>query len=83
VKAEGQQREHKAAVLAVRAGNGERILKHDDVGVIGFSHLTKALEKLQLITGPRVVEVSAKDLEGVKRDLWLSGRVKFLALSFD
>lgn len=83
MKAEREKREYKAPVLAVRAGDGEGILEHDDVRVTGPSHLAKPLEKVQLMTGARVTEVGTKDLEGVERDLWLSGRVKLLALSLD
>jgi hypothetical protein len=85
MKADREEREYKAVVLAVRAGGGEGILEHDNVWVTGPSHLAKPLEKVQLMTGARVTDVGTKDLEGVERDLWwwLSGRVKRLALSLD
>lgn len=55
-------------MLAVKAGDGEGILKHDDVWVTGPPYLANPLENVQLLTGARITEVCAKNLEGVERD---------------
>jgi hypothetical protein len=81
MKTEHEDREHKTAVLAVRAGDAERILEHDDIWVTRPPHLAKPLENVQLMGGARVSKVGAKNLESVERDLWLSGRVHLLTLS--